>query len=53
VRFVRAFDPSDTSWRWCVYRPDGALRVARAQELARVIASAPVLPAAPHAPAPR
>jgi hypothetical protein len=42
VRFVRAFDPADTIWRWCVYRPDGALRVARAEELARVIASAPV-----------
>jgi hypothetical protein len=41
VRFVRGFDPADTTWRWCVYRPDGALRVARGDELARVIASAP------------
>jgi hypothetical protein len=42
VRFVRGFDPGDTTWRWCVYRPDGALRVARAGELARVLANAPV-----------
>src|SRR5207248_2134382 len=35
TRFVREFDPADTAWRWCVYRPDGALRVARAGDLAR------------------
>ena len=44
VRFVRAFDPADTSGRWCVYRPDGALGVTGAHELARVIAGAPVTP---------
>jgi hypothetical protein len=42
VRFVRRFDPAETAWLWCVYRPDGALRVAPAAELARVLAAAPV-----------
>jgi hypothetical protein len=48
VRFVRRFDPADTSWRWCVYRPDGALRVARVDELARVLAGAPGAPGVPR-----
>ena len=39
TRFVREFDPADTAWRWCVYRPDGALRVARAGDLARILAA--------------
>jgi hypothetical protein len=42
TRFVRDFDPADTAWRWCVYRPDGALRVARAADLARILASGAV-----------
>lgn len=41
VRFVRAFDPADTSAVWGVYRWDGGMRLVRAAELARLLASAP------------
>jgi hypothetical protein len=38
--FVRAFTPADTAAWWAVYRWDGRMRIARTNELARVVARA-------------
>lgn len=41
LRFVREFEPASAAEQWAIYRPEGRLRVMRADTLAAVLAAGP------------